>query len=428
MSIAIKVEGVSKRYRLGDTDRRMFYQEVQSTIARWRGIPDPNSRIGSGNDYKSAGRDYLALSDVSFTIDEGEAVGIIGRNGAGKSTILKILSQITLPSSGRVLVKGRVASMLEVGTGFHPELTGRENVYLNGAILGMRYRRINAMFDDIAQFSGVEEFLDTPVKRYSSGMRVRLAFAVAAHLDPEILIIDEVLAVGDAAFQQKCLSKLGEVSRQGRTVILVSHQLAAVESFCRRGILLHGGRVAFDGSQSEAIDRYLDLDGARPVALAERKDRRGSGQVRFTRVEFRDPSGRTVTTLSSGHDVDVVLHYACDSSGPMRDVGVYLSVRSHLDVVVFHQANHLRGRSFGCLPQQGAFVCRLRDLPLPPGHYRLSMGMRSHPRDGDIIDHIDDAVTFAVEGGDFFGTGLGAPPNLGACLVRGDWRLIEGDG
>ena len=424
MSAVLKVEQVSKLYRLGEINRRMLYEELQSLIARWRGKADPNTRLGAARHVAGGSKEFWALREIDFTISEGESVGVIGRNGAGKSTLLKILSEITLPTTGRVLIKGRVASLLEVGTGFHPELTGRDNIYLNGAILGMTHREVSAKFDEIAEFSGVQEFLDTPVKRYSSGMRVRLAFAVAAHLDPEILVIDEVLAVGDAAFQQKCLGKLGDVTRQGKTVVFVSHNMVAIENLCRRAIVLHDGRVVFDGSQTEAINHYLDRAGAHAADLAERTDRRGNGEVRFTRIEFRDLAGRNLSTLSSGQDIEVVLHFRRESRRALAEIGVYLSVRSHFEIAIFHQNNQFQHQSFGPLPETGAFVCRLRDLPLPAGHYRLNIGAKSQINGGDVLDQVDDAVEFTVEGGDFFGSGYNAAPQLGACLVRGDWRLL----
>ena len=275
MGTVIRVEDLSKQYHLGKIDRQMLYQELQSRWARWRGHEDPHASIHAKRNEGDGS--FWALRNVSFDIEMGDVVGIIGRNGAGKSTLLKILSQITAPTEGRVLLKGRVASLLEVGTGFHPELTGRENVYLNGAILGMSRREIAAKFDEIVSFAGVEEFLDTPVKRYSSGMTVRLAFAVAAHLEPETLVVDEVLAVGDETFQRKCLGKMDEVSqREGRTLLFVSHNMAAVNSLCRNTIVMDDGRIAFRGPTPEAVEFYLRniahqdvADHSNPLTLPE---------------------------------------------------------------------------------------------------------------------------------------------------------------
>ena len=256
----ISVEHLSKSYRLGQINTGTFSRDLEAWWARLRGRPNPHLRIGETDHGNRDGEELWALKDVSFTVEQGEVLGIIGRNGAGKSTLLKILSRVTAPTSGRIRVKGRVASLLEVGTGFHPELTGRENVYLNGAILGMTRQEVTRKFDEIVDFAGVEKFIDTPVKRYSSGMYVRLAFAVAAHLDPEILVVDEVLAVGDAEFQKKCLGKMGEVAQGGRTVLFVSHNMAAVQNLCRRGLLIKNGRAIYFDEISKCVDEYLNFN------------------------------------------------------------------------------------------------------------------------------------------------------------------------
>ena len=257
MSTIISVEQLTKAYRLGAIGRGSLQQDFASWWARARGKPDPLANIGRQRHGRKADGLFWALDDVSFEVREGEVLGVVGRNGAGKSTLLKILSQITAPTSGQVTLEGRVASLLEVGTGFHPELTGRENVFLNGAILGMTKAEIRAKFDEIVAFSECETFIDTPVKRYSSGMYVRLAFAVAAHLEPEILIVDEVLAVGDAQFQQKCLGKMEEVGKAGRTILFVSHQIASIQRLCHRAVLLEGGRLTQAGDVTGIIERYL---------------------------------------------------------------------------------------------------------------------------------------------------------------------------
>ena len=254
--LAIRIEHVSKEYRLGAIGGGTLKGDIQSFIARKRGKEDPNSKIGSDAAYHKNER-FLALNDVSFDVKKGEIVGIIGHNGAGKSTLLKLLSRVTAPTEGKIGINGRIASMLEVGTGFHPELTGRENVYMNGAILGMTKAEIDRKFDDIVQFAEMEKFIDTPVKRYSSGMYVKLAFAVAAHLDSEIMVMDEVLAVGDMKFQDKCLGKMSDVSNQeGRTVLYVSHNMSTIKRLCQRCIVLDHGKVIFDGDVATAIDIY----------------------------------------------------------------------------------------------------------------------------------------------------------------------------
>lgn len=259
--IVVSVENLSKRYHLGVIGTGTLRDDLKIWFARQRGKPNPLSRIDDRAQREKLDGEIWALKDINFEVKQGESLGIIGRNGAGKSTLLKILSRVTAPTSGRVRVKGRIASLLEVGTGFHPELTGRENVYLNGTIMGLRKAEVTHIFDEIVDFSGIEKFIDTPVKRYSSGMYVRLAFAVAAHLDPEILVIDEVLAVGDAEFQKKCLGKIGEVTKEGRTVLFVSHNMGSVEALCNRCILLEYGSILSNSVVvSEVIHQYLQMD------------------------------------------------------------------------------------------------------------------------------------------------------------------------
>ncbi len=263
--VVIKVEDLSKQYRLGQVGTGTLSHDLNRWWANFTGKEDPTLKIGEVNDRTAKGlSDYVwSLKDINFEINQGDAVGIIGRNGAGKSTLLKILSKVTGPTTGNIKVKGRIASLLEVGTGFHPELTGRENVFLNGAILGMKRHEIAKKFDEIVDFSGVERYIDTPVKRYSSGMYVRLAFAVAAHLESEILIIDEVLAVGDAEFQKKCLGKMGDVSKgEGRTILFVSHNMISIQALCNRGILMNQGTIFSEGSINETVNQYLALNAA----------------------------------------------------------------------------------------------------------------------------------------------------------------------
>lgn len=261
--LALKAENISKQYRLGQVGTGTLSHDLNRFWAQIRGKEDPYLKIGEANDRSSKGEsEYVwSLRDINFEIEQGDAVGIIGRNGAGKSTLLKLLSKVTKPTTGKIYTNGRIASLLEVGTGFHPEMTGRENIYLNGAILGMTRKEITRKFDEIVDFSGVERYIDTPVKRYSSGMYVRLAFAVAAHLESEILIVDEVLAVGDAEFQKKCLGKMGDVSKgEGRTVLFVSHDLNAVSQICNTGILLNKGLVEYKGKIRETVATYLNAD------------------------------------------------------------------------------------------------------------------------------------------------------------------------
>ncbi|MFT5919900.1 MAG: lipopolysaccharide transport system ATP-binding protein, partial [Granulosicoccus sp.] len=259
MGTVIKVENVSKMYQLGVVSSSTISNDLSRFWARMRGREDPFLKIAEANDRSQKGSsDFVyALQDINFEVEQGEVLGLIGKNGAGKSTLLKVLSRVTMPTTGVIKAKGRTASLLEVGTGFHPELTGRENIFLNGAILGMREQEVRAKLDEIIAFSGVERFIDTPVKRYSSGMYVRLAFAVAAHLEPEILIIDEVLAVGDSEFQKKCLGKMGDISQTGRTVLFVSHNMKAVKSLCKNALLLENGMVVDRGTSESVVNNYL---------------------------------------------------------------------------------------------------------------------------------------------------------------------------
>lgn len=250
----LELEGVSKQYRLGMIGKRTLKKDLASWYAKKRGLPDPNTKIGK--EHINVGEKFWALKDISLNVDRGDAVALIGRNGAGKSTLLKLISRITAPTEGEIRIRGHVASLLEIGTGFHPELTGRENVYLNGAILGMNRDEVSKKMKDIVEFSEIEQFIDTPVKRYSSGMYVKLAFAVAAHLDPDLMICDEVLAVGDLAFQQKCLEKMKDIARDGRAVLYVSHNMRTVNQLCSRGIYLQNGKLEYDGTVERAVELY----------------------------------------------------------------------------------------------------------------------------------------------------------------------------
>ncbi len=291
MSVIIEVDNISKQYRLGQVGTGTISHDLNRWWARIRGKEDPYLKVGEENDRtKKATSDYSwALRDINFQVKQGEVLGIIGRNGAGKSTLLKILSRTTAPTTGSIKIKGRVASLLEVGTGFHPELTGRENIYLNGAILGMTKIEVKTKFDEIVDFAGVERYIDTPVKRYSSGMYVRLAFAVAAHLEPEILIVDEVLAVGDMEFQKKCLGKMKDVSTQGRTVLFVSHNMGAIMQLCTKGILLKGGKMAIDDQIDKVVDYYINENNTAGNKIE--KNIVDSDSNQFSKVFMTDETG-----------------------------------------------------------------------------------------------------------------------------------------
>jgi lipopolysaccharide transport system ATP-binding protein len=301
LSTVIKVENISKQYRLGQTGTGSIAHDVNRAWYRIRGKEDPYLKIGETNDRASKGSsDYVwALRDINFDVKQGEVLGIIGRNGAGKSTLLKILSRTTTPTIGEIKIKGRVASLLEVGTGFHPELTGRENIFLNGAILGMTKKEIKSKFDEIVDFAGVERYIDTPVKRYSSGMYVRLAFGVAAHLEPEILIVDEVLAVGDAEFQKKALGKMKDVSgKDGRTVLFVSHNMGAIKSLCGSALILKNGKEIFLGNVYEGVSKYVTSEqNTERASLRDRIDREGNGKFKFQSIQIKNEKQELTETL-----------------------------------------------------------------------------------------------------------------------------------
>lgn len=416
MNSIIKVANVSKMYRLGARRLRQttFREEVVKAV---RAPFDAFRRRGE----TPRDADTLwALSDVSFEVHPGEVVGIIGRNGAGKSTLLKILSRITEPTAGHAELYGRVSSLLEVGTGFHPELTGRENIFLNGAILGMKRGDIKRHFDRIVAFAEVERFVDTQIKHYSSGMYMRLAFAVAAHLEPEILIVDEVLAVGDIQFQKKCLGQMDTVAKEGRTILFVSHNMAAVSNLCRRGLVLERGRIAYIGTQTEAVARYLTSSRAEISSLRDRTDRIGSGQVRVVALEVRDAQGRSLDVVACGQEVDICLHYESSPGFHSSRVIASIDVKTQFDTPVFLQHNRLTRDEWGALPPRGTFVCRIPRLPLPPATYRITYSLI---RDGEYLDAMEGAYELTVTDGDFFGSGEVPPATHGCCLVDARWRL-----
>jgi lipopolysaccharide transport system ATP-binding protein len=343
MTVAIRFEDVSKLYRLGEVGTGTLSHDLQRAWARFRGKPDPFAKVGVVNDRERKaddGEDYAwALRDIALDIHQGEIVGIIGRNGAGKSTLLKLLSRVTAPTSGRILTKGRIASLLEVGTGFHPELTGRENIYLNGAILGMRRHEIDRKLDEIVDFSGCAKYIDTPVKRYSSGMTVRLGFSVAAHLDCEILVVDEVLAVGDADFQKKCLGRMQHMQGDGRTVLFVSHQMSMITALCKRGIVLKHGAVAFDGDVERAVMAYQSSGGKSrgcdfdPISLGLSI---GDDRATLQRVWLVDSIGTNKATFDIAEPIFIKMTFALcrdDVRWPYPNFHIFDSSGKHLCVV-----------------------------------------------------------------------------------------------
>jgi len=414
--LAIRIENLGKQYRIGTararnrTFREALIDGVTGPVKRLRGLRPP-----------AEDQTIWALRDVSFEVKRGEVLGIIGRNGAGKTTVLKILSRITEPTEGHAEIRGRVGSLLEVGTGFHPELSGRENVYLNGAILGMGRAEIQRKFDEIVAFSEIERFIDTPVKHYSTGMYMRLAFAVAAHLEPDILLIDEVLAVGDAAFQRKCLSKMDEVAKEGRTVLFVSHNMAAVAHLCGRGILLENGYLTCAGSVDNAINKYQmaaahhAADGTRTFAA-----RTGSGLIRFKQVAVRNKNGEP--RLYSGCGVSIKMELESATSLRSHNLTIGIGINSpHGDrlVTLLNKFDpHAQARD--CTVADGTVVvCNLSRLPLRPGVYYLSFYIDIN---GEVSDASKDAIRIEIQEADFYGTGIMPSSTQGVFVVDQAWH------
>ena len=411
---AIQAEGLGKSYKLGlsasyGSLRESISEGVSRTAGRLVGRSDPRRT------------DVLwALREVSFSIENGEAVGLIGHNGAGKSTLLKLLSRIAEPSEGWADVTGRVGSLLEVGTGFHPELTGRENVFLNGSILGMRRAEIRRRFDEIVEFADIERFLDTPVKRYSSGMQVRLAFAVAAHLEPEILLVDEVLAVGDAAFQRKSLAKMAEVARAGSTVIFVSHNLATIQALCRRAILLGSGGVLADGPVEDTVSGYLRaLERSATDDLLERKDRDGRGweQTKMSRLAIFDAESGNPDVLVGGRGARIEI----EVTKVLSTMECQLTILNNLGHPITTLDSELSApadvREAGGEPR---IECRIDSLPLIPGRYRIDVVLKGRE---EIQDGLQAAAFFDVEPGVIDGRPMPSAGSDGDVVLPHSWRL-----
>jgi lipopolysaccharide transport system ATP-binding protein len=428
--IAIKVENVSKRYRIGlkeemhDSFGGAILDFIKSPIKNYRKYRslytfddiNPQSENSSNHDTSDV---IIAVKDVSFEVRNGEVVGIIGKNGAGKSTLLKILCRITDPTYGRAEIRGKVSSLLEVGTGFHPELTGRENVYLNATILGMTKKEVDKKFDEIVDFSGVEKFIDTPIKRYSSGMKVRLAFSVAAHLEAEILLIDEVLAVGDAVFQKKCLTKMDEISRHGRTILFVSHNMAAVQNLCSRVIVMDDGKIVIDGETDSGITEYMrrtlgGTDGDQVINLP-----RETGYVPILqKLEFLDNEGRPVHGISSGGTLTIKIHYKHTES--LKNPYFGLAFETAVGAKVFFlQTRFQKGHLPDLLPE-GVITCHIPRVPLLPGMYYVSVGCGT---ENEQLDYIIRARQLNVVEADVFGTGLLPPSIMAMVLVDADWDI-----
>lgn len=425
MKPVLEIQTVSKQYKLGG--KRIKRTENFRELVE-RGVSAPfRALTGRATDkvVKEELYTFWALREVSFDVKQGDVIGIIGRNGAGKSTMLKILSRITSPTEGTITIRGRLASLLEVGTGFHPELTGRENIFLNGAILGMRKTEITRRFDEIVAFAEVEKFLDTPVKHYSSGMYVRLAFAVAAHLDPEILVVDEVLAVGDLSFQKKCLGKMSEVSRGGRTVLFVSHNMAAIENLCTRGVVLHQGQLAFDGNSKEAIQYYLNSLSVRSgtghvVELEGVGDRRSIVAPLLRRLEFLTENEQPLTEgMPIGSRLKVRVHFELPK--PTASFNVGLGFNNSYGQRIF-TAHSVFEPTRWEKERQGHQIlsCDIPSFTLTPGEYTVKVWLDLKSSEADAIE---DAAKITVLESDFYGTGK--VPWNGAMVLKHSWYLEE---
>ena len=416
-NIVIKAENISKQYRLGQVGTGTLTHDLNRFWHKIRGKEDPYLKIGEANDRSTKGTsDYVwSLQDINFEINEGDAVGIIGRNGAGKSTLLKLLSKVTKPTTGNIYTKGRIASLLEVGTGFHPEMTGRENIFLNGAILGMTRKEITRKFDEIVDFSGVERYIDTPVKRYSSGMYVRLAFAVAAHLESEILIVDEVLAVGDAEFQKKCLGKMGDVSKgEGRTVLFVSHNMAAVKELCNQGILLNQGRIEYKGSALETVIEYQKGRNSNDSYFYEGsiENAIGNENIRIKEFSVKPLSGDYIS-IESGAKVKLIFY----NNRPNINLDATFELRSTDEVVVFHTGSLI----YRNLDSKIGLHEVTFDLPphlLNAGNYYFKIIFGENQR--YILFENDNLVSFSVEN-----KAIGSNANVLPGIIRPDLNFIN---
>jgi lipopolysaccharide transport system ATP-binding protein len=427
MKPVILVENLGKRYRIGSAPQR--YRTLSENISQ--AISKPFRRAGAlirrsvGQDVLQPGEEYIwALQNINFEVQHGQVLGIIGRNGAGKSTLLKILSRITEPTSGSITIRGRVGSLLEVGTGFHPELTGRENIFLNGAILGMRNTEIERKFDEIVAFSEVEQFIDTPVKRYSSGMYLRLAFAVAAHLEPEILVVDEVLAVGDAEFQKKCLGKMGDVAREGRTVLFVSHNMSAILRLTQDSIILEKGRLVLYAPSSEAVDHYLSAGNSNAGERIWDAADIPAEATPFRPIALRvlDRTGKIVDTVRSTEAFKIEMEYALD--GPMTGlrIGIYLSTaRGEYVLTSFDTDDELQFEKYGSRPA-GQYVSRCVFPPdlLNGGRYTLGVNAGSYRVRRYFLD--EQALTFNVDTSGAPGMQW-AEPRPGMLRPRLEWKI-----
>ena len=410
MATAIEFNNISKIYRLGLVSTGTLAHDLK----RWwtmniRRQEDPYLTIGETNDRSTKGEsEYVwALRDIDFKVEQGDVVGIIGKNGAGKSTLLKILSKVTAPTTGTIRARGRIGSLLEVGTGFHPEMTGRENIYMNGAILGMTKAEITKKLDEIVDFSGCERYIDTPVKRYSSGMMVRLGFAVAAHLDPEILVVDEVLAVGDAEFQKKAIGKMQDVSRgEGRTVLFVSHNMTAVKNLCKTGVILKNGKLDYSGDIASTIERYLSNQEERSnIAISNIKERSGNGSLRFTDIEITDTNNNPKESFEVGDSIEIKVYF--DSSEQLKNAQmsrIDIGINNMMDYQILWLSTYMFEDKFD--PSKGYVQFNIPHLPLNDGVYNINLYSEVNH---ELADWIQNVSKLKVNYHDYYGNGRTMP-------------------
>jgi len=409
---AVQVKNLGKRYHIGS--RREAYGTLRDAIAS---TAQASIQMLFRRNHKNSPKEFWALRDVNLEIKQGDVLGIIGRNGAGKSTLLKILARVSYPTTGRAVISGRIGSLLEVGTGFHPELTGRENVFLNGAVLGMKKAEILRKFDEIVAFAEVDQFLDTPVKRYSSGQYMRLAFAIAAHLEPEILIVDEVLAVGDAAFQKKCLGKLGHVATEGRTVLFVSHNMPAVLALCNRVMLLENGKIKALGAPAEIVQHYLGSESTVSlIPLDQREDREGDGSVRIVSLQIESADADKI--IRSGSKVKLTIGYR--SQTEIHRPQFVISIYDPMDIGIYLLHNDFTGGLPQTLPAEGRVTCLTDPIHLTPGRCFVHLELLKGNARADYLPY---AGFFDIEADDFFGTGMLPPREWVLGVLGHQWWL-----
>ncbi|MCD6068691.1 MAG: hypothetical protein K0S33_3517 [Bacteroidetes bacterium] len=397
MSLVIKVEDLGKLYRLGKVGTGTISHDLNRWFAKMRGKEDPTLKLGSTNDRtQKADSDYVwALKNINFEVNQGDVLGIIGRNGAGKSTLLKILSRTTSPSTGSYKTRGRIASLLEVGTGFHPELSGRENVFLNGAILGMTKQEIKRNFDEIVAFSGVERYIDTPVKRYSSGMYVRLAFAVAAHLEPEILIVDEVLAVGDQEFQDKCIGKMKDVAGQGRTVLFVSHNMVAIKNLCTRGLFMRNGQIEFDGTSQQAIDAYfssMPKTSEKGIIPDDYPREYNTGKVFMRKIQLMNNADAVIDEVFFESKIKIRMTLFVIEE--IKDAVIDVTFTSRDGIQITHSTNLFDDKTFFQLSKGEHEFEITMDNHFQPGNYSITTGV--HLENGLTLEYLENIFDFSV--------------------------------